>query len=160
MVALVIPLLKLGDVYAKCRDLVLLSSQWQRSIYGVAVIAFALCWALAFWITLQALAAVDNPEKQVSGDRPEGVFYGAKLFRLGFLDALINRRVESQIQFHSHLDSVPEDDEAILKELVYEQMKLVYIRSVKLHRAKYAYRFCRTWVLLGGFLWLSWLVAK
>jgi hypothetical protein len=106
------------------------------------------------------LAAIDNPEKRVSGDRPGGIFYAATLFKLRFIDAFFNRRVESEYESHAHLEAIPETQAEIQSELALEHMKLVFIRCIKLHRVRYAYLFCRAWIVLGGMLWLSWLHFK
>jgi hypothetical protein len=160
MVVLATPFLKLEAVYQKCLFLLKLPNPWLVWTYAVLVSAFALSWALASWASLQALSAIDNPEKQVSGDRPGGIFYAATLFKLRFIDAFFNRRVASENQSHVHLKGIPETQVAIQRELALEHMKLVFIRCVKLHRVKYAYLFCRAWIVLGGVLWLSWLHFK
>ena len=160
MVVLATPFLKLDAIYQKCLLLLKLPNPWLVWTYAVLVSAFALCWALASWTSLQALAAIDNPEKQVSGNRPGGIFYAAALFKLRFIDAFFNRRVESEHQSHAHLKAIPDTQVAIHSELALEHMKLVFIRCIKLHRVRYSYLFCRAWIVLGGVLWLSWLHFK
>jgi hypothetical protein len=160
MVVLATPFLKLEEIYQKCHFLLKLPNPWLVWTYAVVISGFALSWAIASWTSLQALAAINNPEKQVSGDRPGGIFYAATLFKLRFLDAFFNRQVASEYQSHTHLKAIPATQVAILSELALEHMKLVFIRSVKLHRVRYAYFFCRVWIVLGGVLWFSWLLFK
>ena len=160
MVVLASPFLKLEAIYQKCLFLLNLSNPWLVGTYAVLICGFALSWALASWTSLQALAAIDNPEKRVSGDRPGGIFYAATLFKLRFIDAFFNRRIESEYESHAHLEAIPETQAEIQSELALEHMKLVFIRCIKLHRVRYAYLFCRAWIALGGMLWLSWLHFK
>jgi hypothetical protein len=160
MVVLATPFLKLEAIYQKCLFLLNLPNPWLVCTYAVLVSGFALSWALASWTSLQALAAIDNPEKRVSGDRPGGIFYAATLFKLRFIDAFFNRRVESEYESNAHLEAIPETQAEIQSELALEHMKLVFIRCIKLHRVRYAYLFCRAWIALGGVLWLSWLHFK
>ena len=160
MVVLATPFLKLEAIYQKCLFLLNLSNPWLVWTYAVLISGFALSWALASWTSLQALAAIDNPEKRVSGDRPGGIFYAATLFKLRFIDAFFNRRVESEYESRAHLKAIPETQAEIQSELALEHMKLVFIRCIKLHRVRYAYWFCRAWIALGGVLWLSWLHFK
>jgi len=160
MVVLATPFLRLEAIYQKCILLLNLPNPWLVWTYAVLVCGFALSWVLAFWASLQTLSAINDSEKQVSGDRPGGIFYAATLFRLRFIDAFFNRRVESEYQSHAHLKAIPATLAAIHRELAHEHMKLVFIRSIKLHRVRYAYLFCRAWIILGGVIWLSWLHFK
>ena len=160
MVVLAAPFLKLEAIYEKCLLLLKLPNPWLVWTYAVLVLGFALSWALASWASFQALSAIDNPEKQVSGDRPGGIFYAATLFKLRFIDAFFNRRLESEHESHTHREAIPETLAAIQSELALEHMKLVFIRCIKLYRVRYAYWFCKAWIVIGGVIWLSWLHFK
>lgn len=156
MVALVIPLVKLGVIFTKCVWLLKLPGhQW---VFVPLVAVFVLFWGLAFLAVFKTLAAIDNPSEHITGDHPRGAFYSAGIFQTGSMDVFFNRALRSRVQFHQHLADTPATDDVIASELAFEQMKLVYIREVKMVRSRAGYTLSALWILSGGALWLSWLI--
>ena len=59
------------------------------------------------------------------------------------------------MDFGKFFAGLPQTGEAARKELAYEFMKLVYIRTIKMKRAKIAYHAFYVWMVSGGLIWLA-----
>lgn len=158
MVILLIPLAKLGSIYTKSIDLVGLSHPWARWVFIPLIALFAIAWCAAIFAVFKTLTAIDDPAGHISGNHPRGSFFASKLFATCFVDTFVNRNISSVQQHHQHLADAPKTDEEVAGELAYEHMKLAYIKSVKMVRSRYAFAFCKCWLIAGGAVWLSWLV--
>jgi hypothetical protein len=99
------------------------------------------CYTAAVFVAIRALVGIGNAAGCVKGAvRPPDVFYLGGLYRLGWLDALFNRRNSvSGRSLEEIVASVPSETDSVLKLLVNELMILAYIRDVKLHRQKIAF---------------------
>lgn len=158
MVILLIPLAKLGAIYAKCEELLALSQPWTRWVFVPLIVIFVVAWCMAILAVFKTLTAIDDPAEHISGDHPRGSFFASKLFDACFIDTFINRNISSVQQHHQHLADAPKTDDEVASELAYEHMKLTYIKSLKMVRSRYAYAFSKCWLVAGGAVWLSWLV--
>jgi hypothetical protein len=116
---------------------------------------FALSWLLAFIFAMRGIIGIDNPADHVPGTIPNGVFYGGYLYNLSFFDTLFNSNIQSAFKLGDHLARIPLDHETIKNELVFEQMKLIYIRTIKMARHKFAFFFGAIWIICGGLIWLA-----
>ena len=156
-VLLAIPTLKLGAIYGKIA--MLMKGDWTNGKWLVLglVVPFVASWFLAVLAAFRALCAIDNPSSHITGNLPVAAFYLPTLFRPALIDVFTNRDIKAERQLHQHREEIPATDDAIVDALSFEQMKLVYIRSVKTLRSQWAYRFAAAWALLGGMLWLRWL---
>lgn len=154
LVILFIPLTKLPSIYNALRGLLTHSSQVLTIASILLSIAFSLSWIIGLWCALRTIIAIDDPRQHIDGDRPESQFYPAQLFDHGFWTAMGFKRSESKKQFGIHYSSIPSDPDEIAKQLTLEQMKTMYIASLKLERSRNAYKYAVTWVMLGGVLWI------
>ena len=163
LVILTIPILKLGQIFSvasKTYSLALSAFPCGAWIFWLMPLLFVTLWILAFLAAFQAISAIDNPQLHIEGDQPEGSFYCGNLFSFGVIDILFKRRTPSKVQFHVHRKHSPEAENVIRDELLFEQMKLVYIRALKMHRSLWAYRFCKSWLAVGFILWISFLILR
>ena len=154
MVILIIPLSKLNSIYDVCSKLVKFDSGKFTFAFALLVIFFALFWFFSFWAAIKAIISIDNPVDHVDGDKPTGTFYCGHLYDTETDDAFTNRKIKSKKTLSEHQNSLPEDEDSLKKELAFEQMKLVYIRSMKLVRCKFAYSLGLWWIATGGAIWL------
>ena len=151
MVMLIIPIVKLASIFSICHYL------WNASfvIFVIPVTCFCLSWMLAITSAFRALVAIGNPVTHIAGVPPRGYFYAGRLFSLKWVDVFFNRPNLSKFDFRQHLADAPQLDSDIIKELVFEQMKLVFIRDIKMLRSRTAYFFTTIWILFGGILWIA-----
>lgn len=148
LVGLLAPFTNLGRIVAHVKHLVALSDP--IIAYGLTA-AFFVLWTVALTSLVMAVSAIDNPANHIaSSSKFKGSFYGGGLYRFSIVDALINRdTVKAEKDFATFFGAIPNSEKEIEEELIFEQMKLIYIREVKLVRLKYAYRFSIAWFVVG-----------
>lgn len=157
LVILVIPLTKLNGIYciATIANKKAFSYHVLDYLIVLILIIFVLSWLFAFVLAMRGIIGIDNPVNHVSGTSPKGTFYGGNLYKVTFPDTLINRNIKSLCELEKHLSTIPSDIDSIRKELVFEQMKLIYIRTIKMARQHYAFIYGAIWIVCGGVIWLA-----
>src|SRR5271157_127785 len=109
----------------------------------ILVGAFAVIWILAFGAALRGIIGIDYPVKHVKlgSVTSSGAFYAGGLFTRRFIDSFINRRkLVSSKSAEDLLAALPKDLTSIGRELLCEQMKVAYIRDLKMTRQNWAFR--------------------
>jgi hypothetical protein len=131
LVVLVVPLTatdKLGDALRALHRL----SPWHMW-------PLTACWGLSLLFALLTLWAIANPADRIPAeDQPAGTYYGASLFSLHIGDFTPWPWTKSRYSVSSWLARCPSVPEDVVKELAFEQMKLTYIRDVKILRLRWA----------------------
>lgn len=155
LVLLFIPLTRFNVIFITLKGLLTHGTMGHIAVFVILETAFTVFWILGFWVALRTIIAIDNPKNHIDGERPDSQFYPAHLFRLNLMDVIWHAQSVSTIQFNKHYACIPQTDEEIAKHLTLEQMKAMYIVSVKLKRSVFAYYVTITWVIFGGVLWLS-----
>ena len=153
-VVLFLPIAKLPQIATVCRALVDSLAVPFSWLAATAVFAFVLCWVLSFFCALRTLLVIDNPSNYIGGTRPSGVYYSAGLFNVSIWNAFAGARGKQRIDFDHFFASLPNDDLSARRELAFELMKLVFIRTIKIKRASLTYLLVYSWVTLGGLIWL------
>lgn len=120
----------------------------------VLVSIFFLAWAIGVLSAFLGLIAINNPEAHIEFSGISGAFYGGGLFPLKFLDSFFNRYAAARPKLISHQMNIPKDDASVVAELSFEQMKLAYIRAIKLRRVRTAFFALVTWISIGITCWL------
>jgi hypothetical protein len=90
-----------------------------------------LLWFVGIVNSIIGIIAMFNPVKAIEGEQPNGsFFYVGKLVKNGLFHYKINAKLLD------YMKRLPENENEIIKELAFEQMKLSFIRDVKikLHR--------------------------
>jgi len=101
--------------------------------------ALVVAWAISLAFALLTLGAIANPAGCVpEEDRPLGTFYGATLFDVRLSDLTPWTKTKSRHSVSTWLTRCPGSPEAAAMELAFEQMKLAYIRDVKILRVRVA----------------------
>jgi len=160
LIILSIPFLKLGSIFSKCHSICELNFRYHEWITKPIIILFVVFWILSILASYRVLCAVDNPQKHISGELPESSFYNGHLFTMSLYDVIRNRDIKSLKSFQQHLKNIPEDETSVLEMLTLEQMKLAYIRSIKIVRSQWAYKLSAIWATIGGIIWMTFLLNK
>lgn len=121
--------------------------QWQL---WALILLFFVAWFAAFIAAIRSVMAIHNPASHVTvTDRPTGTFYNGGLYNLGFCDVFVSRDIFSKVSLEDYIKELPDTIENIKQELVFEQMKLTYIRDLKAVRLKWAYILVIVWLACG-----------
>jgi hypothetical protein len=121
--------------------------QWQL---WALIMLFFVTWLAAFIAAIRAVMAIHNPASRITvTDRPSGTFYNGELYDLGLGDVFVTRNVTSKVSLEDHVKNLPDSIENIKQELVFEQMKLAFIRDMKAVRLKWAYILVMVWLACG-----------
>lgn len=123
-----------------------------RSGY-LLVATFFVAWLLGIWSAFLGLVAIDNPAAHIECANPNGTFYSGRLFSPKLLDSFYNRRARKQPKLAAHQTALPKTENDIFAELSFEQMKLAYIRSMKIRRARTAFFSLMAWFATGIICW-------
>lgn len=106
-------------------------------VKGVIVGAIIL-WTLALYVSFLAVSAIDNPVDHIPDQKPEGTFYGGDLFQVSLLDAFKTTSKQSTRSVSSEILRIPAGEDEIAEELVFEKLKVTYIRDIKMKRFQVA----------------------
>ncbi|KHT63723.1 hypothetical protein RJ45_10250 [Photobacterium gaetbulicola] len=151
---LLAPLSNIGKIANHC---VAMLSKTPVLISFTLLLGFLFFWASALYLAARVISAIDNPSDHIdmSGHTVTGVYYSGGLYNATFRDVWFNTlRSQSKLSFNNHLENFPADYQQIEKELVYEQMKLVYIREVKFSRLNSSISMIRNWLFFGAVIYL------
>ncbi len=112
---------------------------------------FTILWTLILVSLGRTISAVDNPSEHiVDSSLLKGSLYGGGLFKLNLLDTLYNRKgLKSTKDVATLIDDYPNDEDEENKELVFEHLKLIYIREIKLNRFNFAMKSSFYWLMTG-----------
>lgn len=119
----------------------------------------AISWALSAFILFNAVAAISDPRKYIKSSTQSGCFYGGGRFPITWKDTLCNTPVESKYTIEEEIKILPKSEEFLIKELMFEKLKLSYIRDIKIKRCHYCLELTFTWIVLGGICWINSLLS-
>ena len=126
-------------------------------VFSIAIVTFfIISWFLAFVSTIRTIVSIENPSAHiVNSAEHSGTFYCGGLFKVCFIDSLINREsVTSNRDVKKHIETLPSSRKEVITELAFEQIKLSYIRDIKSIRQKWAYKFTTMWLASGFVLYV------
>lgn len=155
IVGLLAPFANMGRICAHFEHIININ----KGLGIVLAAVFFIAWITALIALVRALAAIENPAKHITNHtKYKGAFYGGGLYQFGLLDTFLNRDfIKASKDVASFEQDVPDTKKEIETELAFEQLKLLYIRDLKLHRLKYAIHFGLVWFFVGI---LSYLISK
>lgn len=116
---------------------------------------FVLSWLASLYFSFRAILAINNPSSHIRNANGEGYFYGANLYDLK-TKIFRFKNVKSKKDMNTYSSEIRTDLD-IVNELVFEQMKLVYIRDVKIQIQKLALYSLAATIIAGL---LSWVIYK
>ncbi|MDP4209653.1 MAG: hypothetical protein Q8928_12640 [Bacteroidota bacterium] len=149
MVVIIFPLSQLKlliSIYTK-----IISDYQLIGIIGLSL--FIITWLLSLIFSFLCILSIDNPSNKINNDcNAKGIFYGTGLFRIDFKYLLFRKKISSQKSISAYANKFKFKE--LEKELVYEQMKLAFIRDVKSKRQKTALisAFCS--IMIGILSWI------
>jgi hypothetical protein len=109
------------------------------------IISTSIVWALSGFALFMAVAAIGNAASRTRGAVPSGTYFGADIFNLDWTDSFTDRGRYANFDVISEAARLPKDETAIIEELVYEKIKLTYIRQLKMKRFDTASRLAAVW---------------
>lgn len=123
-------------------------------IVAIAMWVIAVIWASTVFILFRALWSIKNPGKSVTGAEGLGAFFHSANYEMSAIDCLFNFPIKSKNSLQKAILSISTDDEWIIKELVFEKMKLEYIRDIKMRRCSVSAVLILIWVSLGTAIYI------
>lgn len=117
-----------------------------------AAFVIGLLWALSVVALFAAVGAVSPPASHVKGAPKTGIYHGAGFFTLGLIDVFFNFPIKSKYSIAEVHSIVPSEEQGLESELVYELLKVSYIRDVKIYRFMFSLRCTFLWVALATLL--------
>lgn len=138
------PLLHFSVITTKFTELCTGSTLW-----SLLVAVFTVCWGLSLFFLLRSVLSISNPVDQITGGTPNDIFYDGGLFRLNIWDAFFNRTGRARVSFEERVNQVREGEQTIYESLVFEKMKLGYIRDIKMKRINACIWCLLCWLFLG-----------
>lgn len=154
LVGVLAPLANVSRVFSHLDRFGSLSPEW---FFVLLAFLFLLSWLLALITLVNAIGAIDNPAQHIiNTDGCRGCFYAGGLYSLNIVDAFLNRDIiKASKDPYSFSATLPANENEMEVELVFEQMKLAYIRDVKRNRLNWGLHFSVIWLVLGITIFLS-----
>lgn len=156
LTACLLPFSSLGRIWAHFQHL----SDTLPCVLGSFLgITYFLLWFATLYVLIKGLSAIDNPARHVIGaGSPRGSFYRGGLYVPKFIDSFVNRTsVQSSTSLQSVIDQLHSTDDELEAELAFEQMKIVYIREIKIKRFLTAFQISIIWLSVAS---SSFLISK
>lgn len=149
MVVIILPLSQLK----------LLISIYSHMIYdypfiGILTLSvFIITWLLSLIFSILCILSIDNPANKIENDcNAKGIFYGAGLFKINYQNLIFRKKLISTKSISNYSKDFKFSE--IKKELVYEQMKLAFIRDIKSKRQKIALISAFLSIIIGLLSWI------
>jgi hypothetical protein len=111
---------------------------------------FFISWMVSLWCTLLGLRAIFKPQvgkKQET--KVTGSFFLGDIITPQIHHLVINAPIKSNKSLDEIINNLPEDNQAITKELSSEQIKLAAIRNLKAFRHRVSFSFLISWLISG-----------
>ena len=131
----------------------------QYDICKLLIIIMICSWIVSVLYLFLALTSISNPTSGIYGHKPKGIFYGDGVFKVeySFIGSFIKAKANYTVK--DVFDMLP-DETQIMHELIYEKMKLTYIREMKFCRYAICTKFIYVWLSLSIGLYLYSLTIK
>ncbi|WIN05610.1 MULTISPECIES: hypothetical protein [Pseudomonas] len=120
----------------------------------------AAAWAVTLIVLFRALWSVKNPAANVTGSDAHGVFFHSANYKMGPAACFFNYPVKSKISLQEAITRIPSDEQGLIKELVFEKMKLEYIRDIKMRRCSMSSVLTLFWMATGVGIYAYSLMSK
>lgn len=142
----VVAIPKIQDVHSLTEDI------WWYVALSIAVVGL---WLAALFFLYRALVSIKSPALSIenlevtNGDS----FYNGELFTLNPYDAFVNKKQKSNKTVANKVEELPTNEDELVKILMYESLKLAYIRDLKMLRSNYCMNCTFAFVFLGTLVW-------
>jgi hypothetical protein len=152
---LLLPIPLLGTILTYINELIAIPSKHIVTFlnYPFAIsliISFIVTWTGSLLIVFAGLNSIGNPFNHVENDtKANGSFYLGNLFKIKFYHALFRFNLKSLKKSSEVIAVLPATETQIINELIFEQMKVAFIRDLKMFRQKAALFFLLATSFLG-----------
>lgn len=116
-------------------------------------VAVLIIWVFSLYVIFISLVAISNPISHVLRPHSSGIFFSGNQFNISWRDYIYNSKISSVDTIAEHMDLLPNTYESLISELVFEKLKLAYIRDIKLIRSRFCFQLVFAWIVLGSFVW-------
>lgn len=144
----IVPFPQIRTIY----DFLNLNTIWY--LQALAWLIFII-WLMAVLILLSALSAIDNPSKHINdGYSQKGYYYGGGTFKFNLINGFVQTDIRANRTVQSYSDELNDSNFPFFKELVFEHLKLIYIRDLKLYRLKCSVTLIACLIIIGSISFL------
>lgn len=116
---------------------------WEDTLLLIIMAA----WVLSIYMLFMSVGAISNPSTKVTGPKPSGIYHGSGLYEISFLDLFTNSRVRSEKTVDELNGEISGKVDDLEKELIYELLKVSYVRDMKAARFVACLRATIFWVI-------------
>ena len=116
--------------------------------FGISIsLLLIFLWFVTVFILIRTISAIDNPAKHIAdSENFKGSFYGTGCYHFGVIDTFFNREaIKAKKHVIDFANDYPSQLDDIANELAFEHLQLVYVRDIKFHRLKMAFRLSFFW---------------
>jgi hypothetical protein len=147
---LLLPILIVGKVLTYFDHLVTMSSWPGGTFWAYALIAFFVAsWLVALLIFFAGLNSIGNPVNHTRNDtKAKGCFYLGYLFSPKYYHSIVSCNLMAKKKSSAVIAELPANGDLVIHELVFEHIKVVFIRDLKIFRQKVALKL----MLVSSFL--------
>ena len=144
----IVPFPQIRAIY----DFLNLNTIWYQQ--ALAWLIFII-WLMAVLILLAALSAIDNPSKHINdGYIQKGYYYGGGVFQFNLINGFVRTDIRASRTIQSYEDELNDQNFPFLRELIFEHLKLIYIRDLKLYRLKFSVTLIACLIIIGSISFL------
>lgn len=131
----------------------LLVSGFESNNYKYIIIGLSfLLWALGLLSLFRCIFAIDNPSNHITQPNCKGSFYSGDLFNPTKRHVFTNEGLTALRDVDAEIKNLPQASDEFERELVFEKMKLTYIRTVKLTRLNAAAHLTLLWMAYSALI--------
>lgn len=132
-----------------------ISNLWKLGLlFKIILIVNFTAWFLSLIYLFFSLTSISDPNNHISGPRPAGLFYGKNLFKSESCNLFTTIRITCNHTVDNLFSALPSGDE-ITRELIYEKIKITYIREIKISYYARSTKLILTWLCLGLMLYIT-----
>ncbi len=132
-------------------------------ITSFVLTALIIAWLIGIILSFIGIYSISNPSDSINGvseAKTKGLFYQPNQFRFNFFNQFFSGSVKSKQTLLEIIEETKLEENDRFNELVFEQIKLAYIRDVKITRQKSATIFLLVTIfLLLGSVLLNYLIS-
>lgn len=156
LIGMSVPLLNVTGIISTLQQLLAKTSGLSYLTILTLSVICAVTWTSAFLLSLTVLLATKNPAKiLLEEDRPKRWgFFTPALFKPSLCATILGRTAKSERSLSSHIDQLPRDEEDLVAQLAFEQMKVGFICARKMCLFNAAVRATIVGVVGGSVLWV------
>jgi hypothetical protein len=128
-------------------------------LFRVLIVINFISWFLSLIYLFFSLTSISNPNNHISGPRPPGLFYGKNLFKTESSNLFSTIKITCNHTVDNILSTLPSGNK-IIEELIYEKIKITYIREIKISYYVRSTKLIFIWLCLGLALYITGTIMK